>query len=307
MRVNQSSNNHRRGNMSALKQYVSTNPWLLRWVRVTRALIMLGPIGVPLLRLCQRLNKPLLQRLESYPTFAHVDMDQVFNCLEEVGSVHIGHLPAEYVSEILAYCDQNNQTSYWNPHQSCDVIDRIARNAKLLEIVRKYLGVEPRLWLSRLNWTFSLGGDRSNSDGVRPRTDSDYNIHDFHYDTHDFKSLTIFIYLTDVTMDSGPHMFIRGTHKNKTLREIRNISIRDEVATHLYGDKIHIVLGEKGTIFAEDLSCYHKAAVCKEANRLILSLDYVIRNKVSAVPVRTINNTFQAQQEIHTSPRVPEV
>ena len=72
-------------------------------------------------------------------------------------------------------------------------------------------------------------------------------------------------------MESGPHMFIRGTHKNKTLREIRNISICDEVATHLYGDKIQIVLGEKGTIFAEDLSCYHKAAVCKEANRLILS------------------------------------
>ena len=90
-------------------------------------------------------------------------------------------------------------------------------------------------------------------------------------------------------------MFIRGTHKNKTLREIRNISIRDEVAKHLYGDKIHTVLGEKGTIFAEDLSCYHKAAVCKEANRLILSLDYVIRNKVPAVPVRTIVKTIQPQ------------
>ena len=78
------------------------------------------------------------------------------------------------------------------------------------------------------------------------------NIDDFHYDTHDFKSLTIFIYFTDVTMDGGPHMFIRVTHKNRTLREIRNISIGDEVATHLYGDEIHTVLGEMGTIFAED-------------------------------------------------------
>ncbi len=234
------------------------------------------------------------QRLETYPTFAHVDVDQVFKCLEEVGSAHIGQLPSEYVNEILVYCGQNNQASYWNPHQTCDVINRIARNAKVLEIVRKYLGVEPRLWLSRLNWTLSLAGDQSNSDGVRYRNDADYNIHDFHYDTHDFKSLTIFIYLTDVSMDSGPHMFIRGTHKNKTLREIRNISIRDEVAKHLYSDKIHTVLGEKGTIFAEDLSCYHKAAVCKEANRLILSLDYVIRNKVPAVPVRVIHSTFQS-------------
>ena len=53
-------------------------------------------------------------------------------------------------------------------------------------------------------------------------------------------------------MDGGPHMFIRGTHKNRTLREIRKISIGDEVATHLYGDEIHTVLGEMGTIFAED-------------------------------------------------------
>ena len=282
--------------MGVLKLYVSTSPWLLRWVRVIRALVMVGPSRATLLCICQRLSKSLPQRLEAYPNFSHVDADQVFNCLEEVGSAHIGQLPAEYISEILAYCDQNNQTSYWNPHQTCDVINRIARNAKVLEIVRKYLGVEPRLWLSRLNWTFSLAGHQSNSDGVRPRSNSDYNIHDFHYDTHDFKSLTIFIYLTDVTMDSGPHMFIRGTHKNKTLREIRNISICDEVATHLYGDRIHIVLGEKGTIFAEDLSCYHKAAVCKEANRLILSLDYVIRNKVPAVPVRTIIKTIQPQE-----------
>ena len=293
--------------MGTLKRYVSKNPWLLRWMRVTRALFMLGPVGVPLLRLCQRFNKSLPMRLETYPTFALVDVDQVLDCIEELGAAHIGHLPAGHVSEILAYCDQNNQTSYWNPHQTCDVIDRIARNAKLLEIVRKYLGAEPRLWLSRLNWTFSLAGDQRNSDGLRRRNDADYDIHDFHYDTHDFKSLTIFVYLTDVSMESGPHMFIRGTHKNKTLREIRNISICDEVATHLYGDKIQIVLGEKGTIFAEDLSCYHKAAVCKEANRLILSLDYVIRNKVPAVPVRTINNSFQAQQENHTPARVPEV
>ncbi len=93
-------------------------------------------------------------------------------------------------------------------------------------------------------------------------------------------------------------MFIRGTHKNKTLKEIRNISICDEAAKHLYGENIQIVLGKKGTIFAEDLSCYHKAALCKEANRLILSLDYVIRNKAPAVPVRTTIKTIQPQEKI---------
>ena len=116
---------------------------------------------------------------------------------------------------------------------------------------------------------------------------AEYNIHDFHYDTHDFKSLTIFIYLTDVTMESGPHVFIRGTHKSKSLREIKSISISDDVATQLYGDKIQFVLGPKGTIFAEDTRCYHKAAVCKNTNRLIASFDYVIRRKFPPLPQTT--------------------
>ena len=83
---------------------------------------MLGPVGALLLRLCQRLSKTRPQRLETYPTFAHDDVDQVFKCLEEVGSAHIGQLPSEYVNEILVYCGQNNQASYWNPHQTSDVI-----------------------------------------------------------------------------------------------------------------------------------------------------------------------------------------
>ena len=85
--------------MGVLKRLVSTNPWLLRWARIIRALVMVGPVGVPLLRLCQRLNKSLPLRLETYPTFAHVDVDQVFDCLEKVGCAHIGQLPAEYVKD----------------------------------------------------------------------------------------------------------------------------------------------------------------------------------------------------------------
>jgi hypothetical protein len=36
---------------------------------------------------------------------------------------------------------------------------------------------------------------------------------DFHYDALDFKSLTVFIYLTDVDASCGPHVLIKNTHK----------------------------------------------------------------------------------------------
>ena len=245
---------------------------------------MLGPIRSPLLSLCLRFSKSAPQQLEPDPKFTQIDLDQLVAEIEETGVAKIGYLPTEYLSEILTYCEQHKQASYWNPHLSCDAIDRISRNATLVAIARKYLGTEPRLWVTQLRWTFSLPRNQDKNGSGRRKNSTEYNLHDFHYDIHDFKSLTIFIYLTDVNMDSGPHFFIRGTHKTKTLREIKNLWISDDDAAQSYGNKIEAVLGEKGTIFAEDTSCYHKAAFSENSPRLIASFDYVIRNKSPAVP-----------------------
>jgi Phytanoyl-CoA dioxygenase (PhyH) len=271
--------------MGLIRFYVRKSPWLIRWVRIIRAMIILGPARAPLLRLCQNLSKcAAAPALERNPPFTDVNVDKIVAHIEDDGYAHIGRLPSEYLREILRYCEQHNRSSYWNPHQNCETIDRIARSEKLLEIARKYLGAEPRLWLTQLRWTFCA--EDQNSSAVTCRKNSaDYNFHDFHYDSRDFKSVTIFIYLSDVTIDSGPHMFVRGTHKNKTLREIMNISISDDFANQVYGDRIQTILGEKGTIFAEDTSCYHKAAVCERASRLIASFDYVIRKKSPPVPI----------------------
>jgi hypothetical protein len=246
---------------------------------------MLGPVRAPLLSLCVKFSKSASQQLEAHPKVTQIDLDQLVAEIEDAGAAKIGYLPTEYLSEILTYCEQHKQTSYWNPHLSCDAIDRISRNATLVAIARKYLGAEPKLWVTQLRWTSCFEGDQNkNSSSGRRKDSTEYNLHDFHYDIHDFKSLTIFIYLTDVSMDSGPHLFIRGTHKTKTLREIKNLWINDDVARQSYGDKIQAVLGKRGTIFAEDTSCYHKAAFCENAPRLIASFDYVIRNKSPAVP-----------------------
>jgi Phytanoyl-CoA dioxygenase (PhyH) len=269
--------------MHLIRFYLRKSPWLIRWARITRAMIMLGPGRGALLRLCQNLSKCAAPALEPDRAFTDVNVDKIVAHIENNGYAHIARLSSDYLSEILDYCEQNNQSSYWNPHQNCDAIDRLARNEKLVEIARNYLGAEPKLWLTQLRWTF-CAEDQNRSADARRKNSADYNFHDFHYDCRDFKSVTFFIYLSDVTMDSGPHMFVRGTHKNKTLRELMNISISDDFAKKLYGDKIQVVLGEKGTIFAEDTSCYHKAAVCEKASRLIASFDYVVRKKAPPVP-----------------------
>jgi hypothetical protein len=112
-----------------------------------------------------------------------------------------------------------------------------------------------------------------------------YDAHAFHYDILDFKSLTLFIYLTDIDSSSGAHMIIEGTHNSKTLKELSNITLDDGLAKEKFGDRIKVILGKKGMAFFEETSTYHKVEVCK-SRRLLLSIDYVLQRK--APPTRPV-------------------
>ena len=46
------------------------------------------------------------------------------------------------------------------------------------------------------------------------------NVQYFHRDTDDFRFLTLFIYLTDVGLDGGPHQVIPGSHTLEGMREL---------------------------------------------------------------------------------------
>jgi hypothetical protein len=98
----------------------------------------------------------------------------------------------------------------------------------------------------------------------------------FHYDTLDFKSLTVFIYPTDVDTSCGPHVLIENTHTRKSFGDICQIILSDTVAQRRFGDRIRTILGEKGTMLFEETSAFHKASRCR-TKRLMLSIDYVLQ------------------------------
>jgi hypothetical protein len=165
---------------------------------------------------------------------------------------------------------------YWNPHLECEAINLLARNEKIVEVARRYLGAEPILWLTQLKWSFA---DSNRGKGMLPSLYLEPLQHDanaFHYDALDFKSLTVFVYLTDVGPDSGPHVVVEGTHKKKCFSDIWHNILSDQAAQRRFGDRIKVILGQKGTVLFEETSAYHKAARCK-TKRLILSIDYVLR------------------------------
>ena len=267
----------------ALRFYLHKKRWLLHLAQILRAYIVLGPLRKPLVRYYQKFSHNDLLRADINPLFPEVDTEQLVDRLNEFGYAHVGNVPEEYIMQISDYCANHKQIRYWNPHTDCEAVNRICRNAKIVEIARKYLGAEPILWLTLLRWSFPLSDDRADFYPQTYREPVQYDTHAFHYDILDFKSLTLFIYLTDIDSNSGAHMIIEGTHNSKTLKELSNITLDDGVAKEKFGDRIKVIMGKKGTAFFEETSTYHKVEVCK-SRRLLLSIDYVLQRK--APPTR---------------------
>ncbi|MGH7875388.1 MAG: hypothetical protein ACREQO_24610 [Candidatus Binatia bacterium] len=212
--------------------------------------------------------------------FSSMDVDKIANTIEDASYAHVGNLPKELVSQILNYCDVNKRISYWNPHYDCEAIRHIARNVDIVEIARKYLGTEPILWLTRLVWSLPHADDALDLQSSVHKEPEVYNPQGFHYDVNDFRSLTFFVYLTDVDdLDSGAHVVIEGTHQDKSIKEIKNRHLDENVAYKIYGDRIRPILGKKGTVFAEESSAYHKVAACRK-RRLIMMVYYVLARQV---------------------------
>jgi hypothetical protein len=146
-----------------MRSYLHTKYRLLLLARIVRAYIILGPLRNTFVRYYQKFSKNEPLRTDISPLFSDVDVDKFVDAVDDAGYAELGNLPEEHVAEILAYCENSKQIEYWNPHKDCEIVDRISRNPTIVAIVRKYLGVEPILWLTRREYHIqysSLSTDR---------------------------------------------------------------------------------------------------------------------------------------------------
>ncbi len=257
--------------------YLRKNRRLLRFGQILRAMFILGPLRTPIIRFHQKFNNNELIQTDKDPLFPNLEIERVVEEINELGYSNGMTLPEKELTEILLYCEKNKRATNWNPHKDCKTIDKLSRNAAIVDVVRKYFGAQPTLWLTELRWTV-VGPEKESFPQPRYQEPTLYDIFSFHYDIVDYKSLTLFIYLTDVDLDCGPHVIIESTHKNKSLKELTRIVMSDAAAQKKYGNRIKTLLGEKGTIIFEETSSYHKAEVCKKT-RLVLLMTYVIQRK----------------------------
>ena len=99
----------------------------------------------------------------------------------------------------------------------------------------------------------------------------------FHFDMDRLFFLKFFIYLSDVTPDTGPHVFVAGSHRRKPalLRQDRRFDDA-EVAAQYPAAAIRTVCGRRGTIFAADTRALHKGQPVVRGERLVLQVEFAI-------------------------------
>ena len=95
----------------------------------------------------------------------------------------------------------------------------------------------------------------------------------FHFDNDFSKFLKLYIYLNDVNLDNGPHVYVKKTHKEKLKKHEIQKSFSDKQIYNSY-ESFKTIVGKKGSAFLEDSFGFHKAITPNKNYRIILNIHY---------------------------------
>jgi hypothetical protein len=97
----------------------------------------------------------------------------------------------------------------------------------------------------------------------------------FHSDRDHLQFVKFFVYLTDVTTETGPHVYVRGSHRRRPEALRRDIRFGDhEIAEYYPASDIVEIVGPRGTIIAADTSGLHKGKPPGAGIRRIFELEF---------------------------------
>jgi len=145
-------------------------------------------------------------------------------------------------------------------------IKKIATSDFFVDIAKKYIGND-KISVSSLCY---ISNPVEASDSEKKD-----NAQFFHYDNDFKKFFKVFLYLSDVDKNSGPHAFVQFSHKNKNYNHLFCRRIDDQEIKSFYGDQNIISFDRpKGSLIFEDTFGLHKGTVPKNNSRIVLIFVY---------------------------------
>ena len=136
----------------------------------------------------------------------------------------------------------------------------LANDPQVLATVEQFLGCKPTLAYLAAWWSYAtpLGAQEAEF---------------FHRDVDDWRFVKLFVYLTDVEDQSGPHVYVAESATSPKLTQIRRFT-DVEVAANFALDQILTMTGEAGDAFIEDTFGIHKGQPVAAGHRLIFQAVY---------------------------------
>jgi hypothetical protein len=172
-----------------------------------------------------------------------------------------------------AMFDPCNPQAVRYDYQPSDLLDQpdvqdLLADPSLLSLVQEYLDCEPKADVLSMWWHTDY---HDQPDSMAAQF--------FHFDMDRFQWLKVFIYLTDVGIDNGPHAFVRGSHRTGAIPshilDRGYVRLTDEeVAANFPSDDIMTFTAPRGSIIVEDTRGLHKGVHVREGARLILQLQF---------------------------------
>ncbi len=180
----------------------------------------------------------------------------------------------------------------------------LANDPRIISTVHKYLGAVPTIQFVTAWWSFAN------------RTEA-REAQLYHTDYHGCKFLKLFIYMTEVDMDSGPHVFVAGSARANAIKDAfaklrkkdpgmfenvvhkwqeqnaqttKNRKSDDVIESLFDAEDIIYICGKKGDGFLENTSGMHKGQLPTVKDRLVFQVVYTsfpnFKDPVERVDVR---------------------
>jgi len=172
-----------------------------------------------------------------------------------------GRLPADFVNRIRSITDRLPPGQYKLIHLIDEDVRHLSNDPVIKDVLRAYFQCEPVL----LECTLAVRDPRG------------YNVPSlqdtFHFDYAGWDSLNVFAYFTDVNDESPYHTVIKGSHRNRSIREVLCGTLTDDEAIKKYGSSIYGIKGPAGTLFFENTEAFHRRHF-SDKRRVLLNMLY---------------------------------
>ena len=168
---------------------------------------------------------------------------------------------------------------------NCPNIILGANNEKLISIINSYFNCK-----FKLDWIWAWWSFPSKTK-IGPQS--------FHRDYESFNFVKVFVYLTDVDKENGPHFIIKGSDRFQKFYERKRFS-DDQINFAFDKDSIKEIVGNKGTTFLANTYAIHKGLLPVNQKRLVLVYLFSVIPSLRSpkIPPLNLNQLDEKSQKI---------